>query len=354
MPTSSRRNFLAASALTAAAAPAQKAPASSFTIERVADGVWAALAAPMAIGNCNAAVFELSDGLLVVDTHARPSAAHAMMASLRQQTRKPVKYVVITHIHGDHTQGMAAYRKMAPGAQFVTHQATRQRMAAGGNPMPGILGTREKAMADAEQKLASASSANEKAYWARVVAESRDFLAEMKNVTIELPQIAVTRDWILYDKQQDIHVAFRGRAHTDGDLVVYSPQQRVLAAGDMIVSTTPNLGAFVRDYPRTLVAVAQEFPYDKAIVGHGNVQSGQQGLYRQVDYIEELTVMAERMREKKPVKPADVKCLADGAGQQMGEQIFKWRLQPPTVQSAEQALAAGVALNADQVYNAVK
>lgn len=349
----SRRQFLAATA--AASLKAQKPPASTFTIEKVADGVWAALAAPMAIGNCNSAIFELSDGLLIVDTHARPSAAHAMMASLRQHTKKPVKYVVITHIHGDHIQGMAAYRKMAPQAQFITHAATRRRMAEGGDPMPAIRAARQKALAEAEQKLAAATTAaNEKAYWTRVAAESKDFLAEMKNVTIELPQIAVTRDWILYDKQQEIHVMFRGRAHTDGDLVVYSPQRRAIAAGDLFVSTNPNIGAFPRDYPRTLVAVAQDCPYEKAIVGHGSVQNGQAWLYQQIDYIEELTTIAERARQRKPVTPADVKCLAGGSGQRMGEQIFQWRLQPPNVTSPAQALAAAVAMNADQVYNAVK
>jgi cyclase len=350
---STRRTFLTA-ASAAAALPAQKAPASSFTIERVADGVWAALAAPMAIGNCNSAVFELSDGLLVVDTHARPSAASAMLSSLRQQTKKPVKYVVITHIHGDHVQGMPAYRKLAPQAQFITHAATRKRMAEGGDPMPAIRGAREKALAEAEQKLAAANAPSEKTYWQRVIAESKEFLAEMKNVTLELPQIAVTRDWILYDKQQEIHVMFRGRGHTDGDLVVYSPQRRVIAAGDLFVSTTPNLGAYTRDYPRTLVAVAQECAYEKAIVGHGAVQTGQRALYRQVDYIEELTVMAERAREKKPVQVGELKSLAGGGAEELGEQIFRWRLQPPQVQSPAQAIAAAVALNGDQVYNAIK
>jgi glyoxylase-like metal-dependent hydrolase (beta-lactamase superfamily II) len=227
-------------------------------------------------------------------------------------------------------------------------------MAEGGDPMPGIRATREKALADAEQRLSAAATPAEKSYWSRVVAESKEFLAEMKAVTLTPPEIAVTRDWILYDKLQEIHVMFRGRAHTDGDLVVYSPQRKVIAAGDLFVSTSPNIGPFVRDYPRTLVAVAQDCPYEKAIVGHGNVQTGQAWLYQQVDYIEELTVIAERAREKRVVKPSDLKCLASGSGQRMGEQIFKWRLQPPAIQSPEQALAAAVALNADQVYNAVK
>jgi cyclase len=348
----SRRAFLSSTAL-AGAALAQKPPASAFEIEKVADGVWATLAKPMAIGNCNGAVFELSDGLLIVDTHARPSAAQAALQAIRQQTKKPIKYVVLTHIHGDHVQGMPAYRKAAPGAQFITHAATRKRMSEGGDPMPGIRAAREKALAEAEQKLA-ASGADEKAYWQRVVAESKDFLAEMKNVTLTLPEITVSRDWVIHDKLQDIHVLFRGRGHTDGDLMVYSPQRRVIATADLCPSTNPLLSPFVRELPRTLVAFAQECPFDKAIPGHGSVQNGPETLYRLADYVEEMTFTAERWRAPKQLKPSEVKSLSGAYGQYMAEQIWRWRLPLPGVKSAEQALAAAVATNSDQVYNAVK
>ena len=347
-----RRAFMGSAAATVALA--QKAPASGFEMEKVADNVWATLAKPMAIGNCNGAVFELSDGLLVVDTHVRPSAAKVALNAIRQLSRKPVKYVVLTHIHGDHVQGMPAYRQAAPDAQFVTHAATRQRMAEGGGLMPAVRSAREKALAEAGQKLAAAASPEEKAYWQRVAAESRDFLAEMKTVTLELPQIAISRDWVIYDKLQDIHVMFRGRGHTDGDLVVYSPRRRVLAAGDLCVSTTPLMSPYVRELPRTLVALAQECPFEKAIPGHGSVQTGQETLYRLADYVEEMTFAAERLRAPRQFKPSDMKSLNGAYGQYVAEQLWRWRLQLPHIKSAEQALAAAVAVNSDQVYNAVK
>lgn len=343
-----RRTFLMAAA---AQKPAAGEP---FQIEKLADGAWAALAQPRAIGNCNGAAFELSDGLLIVDTHARPSAAQAMFSQLRKQVNKPVKYVVITHIHGDHTQGLAFYRKLAPNAQFITHANTRRRMVEGGDPMPGILGGRQKLLAEAEQKLAAAASAEEKAYWQQMVRESKEFLAEMKNVTLEAPALTVDHDLVIHDKLQEIRILHRGRAHTDGDLVVYSPQRRVVAAGDLCVSTTPNLGAWVRDYPRTLVAVAQDCPFDKLVPGHGAVQNGMGTIRSLADYIDELTFLVERMNTKRPVQPEQLKALAGGYGKAMGENIFKWRLQPPNIKSPEQALAVGVQANADQVYNAVK
>jgi hypothetical protein len=59
-----------------ARAQAQTAPANLFDIEKVADGVFAALAKPAALTNCNAAIFVLSRS--VVDAHSKPSAAAAL------------------------------------------------------------------------------------------------------------------------------------------------------------------------------------------------------------------------------------------------------------------------------------
>jgi glyoxylase-like metal-dependent hydrolase (beta-lactamase superfamily II) len=343
-----RRTLLATPAF------AQRPAAGLFQIEKLAEGAWAALALPRAIGNCNAAIFELSDGLLVVDTHARPSAAEAMFTALRKQINKPVKYVVITHIHGDHVQGMPFYRKLAPQAQFITHAATRRAMTVGGNPMPSILANRTKALADAEQKLAAAATPEAKSYWRQVVDESKSFLAEMKLVTLEPPALTLTRDFVIHDRLQEIHILHRGRGHTDGDLVVYSPASRVLAAGDLVVSTTPNLGTHVRDYPKTLNAIAQDCPYDKLVPGHGAVQNGMGALHSLANYIDELTFTVERSNTKRPVSPDQLTALKGGVGPAIGEQIFRWRLQPPEIQSPAQALAAAVQFNADQVYNAIR
>src|SRR5277367_138992 len=102
----------------AAVARAQ-APAASarlFDIQKVADGVYCALAHRQAITNCNAAIFVNSQDVLVVDAHSKPSAAAALITQIREEiTKKPVRYLVNTHFHWDHSQGDAAYR--ANGSQ---------------------------------------------------------------------------------------------------------------------------------------------------------------------------------------------------------------------------------------------
>src|SRR5262245_65850387 len=80
-----------------------------FDLKPVVPGVYAALAKPQYKINCNAAVIVLDDGVLVVDTHSKPSAARAVMAQIKTVTDKPIKYVVNSHFHWDHYQGNEAY-----------------------------------------------------------------------------------------------------------------------------------------------------------------------------------------------------------------------------------------------------
>ena len=60
-----------------ARAQAPGASTNLFRIEKTADGVYAALARPQALTNCNAAIFVNSQDVLVVDAHSKPSAAAA-------------------------------------------------------------------------------------------------------------------------------------------------------------------------------------------------------------------------------------------------------------------------------------
>ena len=113
-----------------ARAQAPSAPAGLFQIEKVADGIYAAIARPAALVNCNAAIFENAADVLVVDTHSKGSAAAALAAQIRKEiTAKPVRYVVNTHFHWDHIQGTQAYKKLNPGLQVISSAVTRKLIA---------------------------------------------------------------------------------------------------------------------------------------------------------------------------------------------------------------------------------
>ena len=78
-----------------------------FDIQQVADGVHVAVAAPAYKVNCNTAIIETDDGLIVVDTHSKPSAARVIVDHLRDLSAQPVRYVV-------HEKPFSAYGDYRP------------------------------------------------------------------------------------------------------------------------------------------------------------------------------------------------------------------------------------------------
>lgn len=72
-------------------------------------------------------VFLVTDaGVLVIDTREHPRAAQDLIERIRKVTDKPIKWVINSHFHGDHTFGNAAFQ--AAGATFVAQQETARIM----------------------------------------------------------------------------------------------------------------------------------------------------------------------------------------------------------------------------------
>ena len=110
------------------AAPAAGAATRLFDFKQVAPGVFGAIARPTAMLNCNAAVIVNRDHVLVVDTHSKPSAAKALIRQIREDvTELPVRYVVDSHLHGDHAMGNEAYPEVfGASVEVISSVKTRE------------------------------------------------------------------------------------------------------------------------------------------------------------------------------------------------------------------------------------
>ena len=75
------------------------------------------------------------DSVLVADAQATPAMAADVIARIRTVTDKPVKYIINTHAHVDHTGGNA---KMLPGPQIIGSTRLRDAMVKGKLPGSGI------------------------------------------------------------------------------------------------------------------------------------------------------------------------------------------------------------------------
>lgn len=286
-----------------ARAQAPGASANLFTIEKVADGVYAALARPQILTNCNAAIFVNARDVLVVDAHSKPSAAAALIAQIKKDiTTKPVRYLVNSHFHWDHTQGDAAYKASGAKVDIIASEATKQLMTElSRNRLKESLDSVPKQIDDVQARLAKAASNADKERYTDLIRQLKAYQVEMKSYTLELPTITFAKSHVIKDPAGDLHLEFHGRAHTAGDIAVFSPQKRVVASGDAIIGFLPNIAdGYPRPWPATIDSVGR-LAFDHLIPGHGPVQNDRARMTQMRNYIEELTGRIEE--GKKAGKP---------------------------------------------------
>jgi glyoxylase-like metal-dependent hydrolase (beta-lactamase superfamily II) len=155
-------------------------------------------------GRPNAGFIVTSEGVVVIDALASPREGEALLQTIRGTTHRPVRWLVLTHHHPDHTFGAIVFRRA--GAKVIAHPDIRVLAAEGG---PDAL------LAD----------------WVRVVG-----LDAMRGFEFaDAPDRPVTGTDTLRLGGRTIVITHPGAAHTAGDLMVWLPKERVLFAGDLLI-----------------------------------------------------------------------------------------------------------------------
>jgi cyclase len=283
--------------------PPAVGPASAklFDLKKVADGIYAAIAKPTAMLNCNAAVVVNRDHVLVVDTHSKPSAAKALIKQIREEvTELPVRYVVDSHLHGDHAMGNEAYPEVfGGGVEVISSVKTREWLEKLGLPrLKESLEGVPKQIADFRARLDASRDESERAILRSHIEGLEAYQKEMTPPRVTLPTMTFDRRLVIHRGGREIHLLFLGRAHTAGDVVAYIPSERVVATGDLMHGLLPYMGdGFPDEWPATLRAL-EALDFDRVIPGHGAVQEGKSVLAEFRGYVEEVTEKVTRGVER--------------------------------------------------------
>jgi cyclase len=287
------KRILCLAVLSLVAAISTSAADDLFDIKPMADGVWAAISKPAYKINCNAAIILFDDSVLVVDTHSKPSAARALIEQVKKLTDKPVKYVVNTHFHWDHYQGNQAYPSSWPaGVEIISSEATRLNIERRG--IPRVKHEITTMPAEIEKLKADAAAATEPAQKAKLssdLAQAQDYLAELKSMQVTLPTLTFDHSLILHRKSRTVEMFWLGNAHTNGDVFVYLPKEKILITGDAMHGWTPFMGdSYPYDWITTLDK-AEKLDFDQVLGGHGDVMHGKERFELWKQYFTDL--MAE-------------------------------------------------------------
>lgn len=253
-------------------------PGNSYEIQQLASGVFAAVRrveAGTADGNT---MFIINDSdVIVVDTGAYPTSARQMIAEIRKRTNKPVTYIINTHWHYDHTMGNQTYLDTFPGAQIVSHPATRELAIS--NPLEKFVPAYQEEVVNVDKKLESGKdfdghplTAEREKHLELAKSDFEFWIRDAKTTKAALPTTTVANSLVLHRGERTIEIRFLGEGHTPGDLVVYLPKERIVATGDLVVHPVPFGGATnLKEWPATLQAL-KKLDATTIVPGHGEIQ----------------------------------------------------------------------------------
>lgn len=197
----------------------------------------------------NIGILATPDGLLLVDDQFKP-LAEKIESAMQNITNKPLKFVVNTHMHGDHTGSNSHFSHHAP---IFAHTNVRKRL----------------------------SSKSDHDHAALPVVTYDD------GITIHLSDETIT-------------LSHYPSGHTDGDTIVYFKKANVLHMGDLFFSgrfpfIDLNNGGSVKGYLTNIKSIANTFPNDiKIIPGHGDLtdMNGLHDFIAMIDFSIKLVELA--------------------------------------------------------------
>jgi glyoxylase-like metal-dependent hydrolase (beta-lactamase superfamily II) len=258
------------------------------TATRIADHVYM-IRAPLGFGPvplANEILIEQADGLVLVDAGKTRGAGLRIVTLIRGISTKPVKAVILTHWHPDHVLGLGPILEAWPKAAIVANEATRDAICGDesyrGTPrVKDSTRSRDSSRAAVLRRYAEeygprlrdpALSPEERAGWAEVVGVLNLRIADERGTYLVPPNVTFRDDYRIDDRMAPVRAISVGPAHTDGDVIVWMPRQRIVAAGDIVVAPIPYGGDHIVEWPATLATLRRLSPR-LVVPGHGPLET---------------------------------------------------------------------------------
>src|SRR3989449_1798404 len=263
--------LVAASVAGVAQSPYPVTSGKAYKFEQVASGVYYATSTgSMVTGSNNVAIVGDRD-VLVVDTGTSPAAARAFIEDLKLVTSKPIRYVVNTHFHYDHTDGNQVY---AGKADIIAHEYVRfaienlnvlQREPYKTSQLTNVP-TR---IDNLKKQIGNAKDAQTKSALEQQLRIAQEGWEQLKEITPTPPNVTYSKKKVLNLGEREVELLFLGRGHTNGDTVVFLPKEKIVCSGDLMESQIAYMGdAQFDEWINTLEAL-KKLDFVTDLPGHG-------------------------------------------------------------------------------------
>lgn len=267
-------------------APPASLAADPFEMEwrELARGVWVGVR-PVSYRSpvmTNTTVVIGSQGVLVYDAAGFAIQGERLVRKVAELTDKPITHVAISHWHGDHSMGDYEVLEKFPDAEVIAHEFTARYNASpnGEKVEPRDLKAEAEYRARVEKALATGVRSDGTPVTPKMrefyveLLENFDFVSqEIQRRQPMLPTRTMTDRMVVDLGGRSVELRHIAPGNTKGDMILWLPEEKILATGDIVVRPTP-YGFF--SYPRSWASVLRElktFGAKYIVPGHGDVMT---------------------------------------------------------------------------------
>jgi len=259
-------------------------------LTKLADGAYARIVSPDSNAVSNSGFLVLDRCVLLFDTHFTPEAGQSLLEAVRSVTPKPVRYVVLSHAHPDHTHGSQIF----PESFVIGSTSSRRDMLE--NDLPSLKRTiriTQNQVQKLRRDLDGGETGSNRAQIRKQIRSLEDYVQSMQRLQIVPPGITLDDRLTLRDGRQEIRIYSPGPGHTEGDVILVLPSLKIAFVGDLFFNEAiPNVqDARILQWMNTL-EILLKLDADKFVPGHGSVGS-KKDVAAFLAYFEELKSMVQ-------------------------------------------------------------
>lgn len=247
--------------------------AQEFAQQKLSDNVLV-ITAKFPWWEVNISAVKTDEGVVVIDTLYHPDAATSAEGIIKQFSDKPVKYVINTHFHPDHTFGNGVFENTT----IIGHMDCAETLVTN---IPGFVKGYKGAIQAMESQLPAleekspeqAGILKKRLDWSKMMVA----LVEEEGFTPTPPNFAIEKGATLKVGGKTFKILNWGPYHTNTDLIVHVPEERLVALGDLYHrNNLPYVNTTLIGDPQKLIAVYDKLialgcEVDHYVPGHGPV-----------------------------------------------------------------------------------
>ncbi len=261
-----------------------------FTIEKLTNGVYAAIHKNGGYAICNAGIVDLGNETLVFDCFISPKAARDLKKAAEELTGNDVKYLINSHFHNDHIRGNQVFS----GAEIIATQKTKELIE---KTEPEELEYEKKVVDDRIESMqkeidgeTDPRKLEEHKMWLGYYKAIKESFDEYKT---KLPDKIIKDTLVIQGKDRKVILFSRGKGHTESDMVLLLPEDKILFTGDLLfIENHPWLGdGFLEEWIEYIEEL-KKLDVEQIVPGHGPVGKTQ-NLDEMIIYIQTITNLVE-------------------------------------------------------------